>query len=157
MDKVAFQDIWPEGASHCWGCGRNNKHGLQIKSYWEDNESICVWEPEEKYIAAPGTLCGGIIATIIDCHCLNTAVAGAYKAEGREIGTEPPFAYVTRVLKVELIKPTPTNKPLTLRAHITEKTDKKIIVQCSVYVGKKEFARGEIVAVRIPPIFWGYK
>ncbi len=32
QERVYFQDQWPEIATQCWGCGRNNEHGLQIKS-----------------------------------------------------------------------------------------------------------------------------
>lgn len=157
MEKIALQDMWPEELSYCWGCGRNNKDGLQIKSYWDGEEGVCVWEPKDEYMAAPGILCGGIISTIIDCHCLNTAVAAAYKEEGREIGTKPFLVYTTRAIKVDLIKPIPTNEPLTLRARLKEKTDKKVIISCSLYVRKKEYARGEMVGVIVPPIFWGYE
>ena len=31
----AFQDYYPDDVSHCFGCGRLNEHGLQIKSYWD--------------------------------------------------------------------------------------------------------------------------
>jgi len=35
MDHKAFQDYYPHELSHCYGCGRLNEHGLQIKSYWD--------------------------------------------------------------------------------------------------------------------------
>ena len=47
MSKVFFQDLWPEELSYCFGCGRNNKYGLQIKSYWEGDKAICVWNPKQ--------------------------------------------------------------------------------------------------------------
>lgn len=34
MNDRAIQDIYPEPVAHCYGCGRLNAHGLQIKSYW---------------------------------------------------------------------------------------------------------------------------
>ena len=148
MEQHAFQDKWPEMASHCWGCGRNNEHGLQIKSYWEGDETVCTFQPKEYYIAYPGMVCGGIVATIIDCHCLNTAVAAAYKAEKREIGTEPIIVYVTGSLFVKYLRPTPINRPVVLRAQVKEMTEKKIIISCSLFSRKKECAQGELVAIK---------
>jgi hypothetical protein len=40
MDQKAFQDYYPDDLSHCYGCGRLNEHGLQIKSYWDGEESL---------------------------------------------------------------------------------------------------------------------
>ena len=39
MDKKAFQDYYPDEFAHCYGCGRLNQDGLQIKSYWDGEES----------------------------------------------------------------------------------------------------------------------
>lgn len=30
----AFQDYYPENVAHCYGCGRLNEHGHQIKTFW---------------------------------------------------------------------------------------------------------------------------
>ncbi|MDQ5908801.1 MAG: hypothetical protein QG599_894 [Pseudomonadota bacterium] len=35
----AFQDYYPEELSHCYGCGRLNEQGYQLKSYWDEEES----------------------------------------------------------------------------------------------------------------------
>ena len=41
----AFQDFYPDDVSHCYGCGRLNPQGLQIKSFWEADESVCHFSP----------------------------------------------------------------------------------------------------------------
>ena len=151
MNEKAFQDQWPDDWTHCFGCGRDNEQGLQIKSYWEGEESVCTWNPEAHHIAFIGVTCGGIIATIIDCHCLNTAVAAAYRAEGRDIGSEPPIGYLTGSLFIKYLRPTPINKPITLRAQVKEMAGKKIVVTCSLYSKKKECAFGELIAIKITP------
>lgn len=155
LNEKPFQDVWPEPVSHCFGCGRNNEHGLQIKSYWEGDEGVCTWKPKAHHAAAPGILCGGIIATLIDCHCLNTAVATAYRAEGRGFETDPPILYTTASLQISYLRPTPTHRALVLRARVEEMTEKKIKMSCSLYSKDKECARGELVAVRVPAEFWG--
>jgi len=149
MDNEAIQDKWPEIGTYCWGCGRNNEHGLQIKSFWEGDECVCTWKPKRYHCAYPGRGCGGIIASILDCHCLNTANSAAYMAEGREIGTKPVIMYATGTLSVKFIKPTPMNKPWVFRARVKEMIERKATVSCSVFVKENECANGEIVAIRM--------
>jgi acyl-coenzyme A thioesterase PaaI-like protein len=149
MDKKAIQDQWPELGTMCWGCGRNNEHGLQLKSYWEGDETVATWHPQPYHLAFPGTLCGGIIASLIDCHSTNTANAAAYRAEGREFGSEPTKDYVTGSLFVKYLKPTPVDKPVTLRARVKERKGRKITVTCSLYSEEVETAQGEVVAIQL--------
>ena len=89
MNEKAFQDYYPENVSCCYGCGRLNEQGLQIKSYWDGEETVCTYTPREYHIAIPGYVYGGLIASLIDCHCTGTAAAAAYKAEGRSMDTLP--------------------------------------------------------------------
>jgi acyl-coenzyme A thioesterase PaaI-like protein len=154
LEQKPFQDIWPEPATHCFGCGRNNNHGLQIKSYWEGDEAVCIWQPKEHHMAALGVLCGGIIATVIDCHCLNAAMAAVMRAEGLEIGEEQPYMVTTGSLSVQYLKPTPTDIPIELRAKVEEISEKKIVISCSLFSKRKECARGQIVAIKVPNDFW---
>ncbi len=149
MEQRAFQDQF-EWENHCWGCGGCNEHGLQIKSYWSGDEAICTWQPKRYHAGPPGALNGGIIATIIDCHCAWTAMAAAYRAEGREIGTEPRLWFVSGSLQVTYLRPTPMTEPVVLRARVNEQGEKKTIVICSLFAEGEECARGQVVAVRVP-------
>ncbi|HUW96592.1 MAG TPA: PaaI family thioesterase [Anaerolineae bacterium] len=94
---------------------------------------------------------GGIIATLIDCHSACTAMAAAYEAEGREIGSEPHIWCATASLQVAYLRPTPVGEPISLRARVAEMGERKIVVTCSVAAGGEECAQGEVVAVRVPP------
>jgi len=63
----AFQELIQ--GNHCWGCGTLNPRGLQIKSYWSGEESVCKFQPQAHHMAGPPhVLNGGIIATVINCH-----------------------------------------------------------------------------------------
>lgn len=120
MKQRAFQDQLRE--NHCFGCGSANEHGLQIKSYWSGDQAVCTWQPQTFHAAGPPDLLnGGIIATLIDCHSICTAIAAAYHAEGREIGSEPPVWYVTASLKVRYLRPTPIDQPVVLRARYSSR------------------------------------
>lgn len=149
MGDVAFQDGIP--GNHCFGCGAENPRGLQIKSYWDGDESVCAFQPQPHHSAGPRQyLNGGIIATLIDCHCICTAIANAYRRAGRNIGEAPEIWYVTGAMNVSYIKPTPIDRRVTLRARVIEEKAKKMVVQCSLSSGDSECARGDVVAIRVP-------
>jgi acyl-coenzyme A thioesterase PaaI-like protein len=146
VTKEAIQDTWPHEGTFCFGCGKNNENGLQLKSYWEGDEAVASWTPEDYHLAFPGVVNGGIIATLIDCHGTGTANAAAYRAAG---DSPVSFMFVTGSLSVRFLKPTPIGEALTLRARIIEQTERKITVSCSVYAGSNECATGEVVAIRV--------
>jgi len=150
MTIKSFQDYYPESLSYCYGCGPNNPHGLHISSFWDGDESVATFHPKEFHLAFPGYVYGGLIASLIDCHCIGTAAAGAYRHEGREPGTLPAFRYVTGSLQVDYLKPTPLGPPIELRATIAEIKGKKTIVLATVSVDNVVTAKGRVVAIRMP-------
>ena len=150
MAEKAFQDYYPDHLSHCYGCGRLNAHGLQIKSYWDGEETVCTFQPRAYHIAIPGYVYGGLIASIMDCHGTGTAAAAAYRAEGREMDTEPPLRFLTASLHVDYLRPTPLGVPLEVRAQVKEIKGRKVVVAARLYANGQVCARGEVVAVRAP-------
>ncbi|NHI84071.1 MAG: PaaI family thioesterase [Candidatus Thorarchaeota archaeon] len=137
--------MWPEIATHCWGCGKNNAHGLQLKSYWKGNIAVATFEPKEYHLAFPGVMNGGIIATIIDCHATGTANAAAHQ----EAISDEHFMYVTGSLTVKYLHPTPLFRPVSLRAWVKENEGRRIRVECELYSGDLKCAIGEVVAIRV--------
>jgi acyl-coenzyme A thioesterase PaaI-like protein len=150
MHEKPIQDYYPGEAAVCYGCGRNNSDGLHIETYWDGEEGVCHFTPKPHQTAFPGFVYGGLIASLIDCHSMGTAIGAAYQAAGRNPGTEPEITYVTGSLSVRYLKPTPTGVELLLRSRVTEMQEKKATVVTSVYAGEMECARGEVVAVRVP-------
>jgi acyl-coenzyme A thioesterase PaaI-like protein len=150
MSDKAFQDFYPDDLSHCYGCGRLNPHGLQIKSYWDGEESVCRFQPRPYHTALPGYAYGGLIASLIDCHGTGTAAAAAYRAENREMGSVPPLRYVTASLHVDFLAPTPIEGVLELRGRVKEIKGRKVVVTETVSAGGSVCARGEVVAVQAP-------
>lgn len=150
MTEKAFQDYYPDHLSYCYGCGRLNERGLQIKSYWDGDEAVCTYTPPPYYIAIPGYVYGGLIASLIDCHSTGTASAAAYRAAGREMGTDPPFRFVTAALHVDYLRPTPLGVPLKLRARVKELKPRKVVVVTDLYAEGELCARGEVVTVQMP-------
>lgn len=150
MDQKAFQEYYPENLSHCYGCGRLNEHGLQIKSYWDGEETVCIFHTQPYHMAIPGYAYGGLIASLIDCHCTGTASAAAYRAEGRAMGTEPALRFLTASLHVDYLRPTPLGVPLEVRGTIKEIKSRKVVVLATVSAEGQACARGEVVAVKAP-------
>src|SRR5512143_1182404 len=150
MAQKAFQDNYADQTSHCYGCGRLNEHGLQIKSYWDGDETVCRFDPRPYHTAIPGYVYGGLIASLIDCHGTGTAAAAAYRAEGRAMDTEPPLRFVTASLKVDYLRPTPIGVPLEVRATVSEIKGRKVIVAATLSANGQVCARGEVVAVQMP-------
>ena len=153
MPLKAFQDYYPDHLSHCYGCGRLNEHGLQIKSYWDGDEAICTFTPRPEHTAIPGFVYGGLIASLIDCHATGTAAAASYRAAGREMDTEPPFRFVTASLHVDYLRPTPIDGPLTLRATVKELKGRKVVLSITLAAKGDVCAKGEVVTVQMPESF----
>jgi acyl-coenzyme A thioesterase PaaI-like protein len=150
MKPKAFQDYYPDDLSYCYGCGRLNERGLQIKSYWDGEETVATFIPKEYHIAIPGYVYGGLIASLIDCHGTGTASAAAYRAQDREIGTEPPLRFVTASLHVDYLQPTPLGVPLEIRGRIVEVKGRKVVVSVTLSAKGEVCARGEVIAVQMP-------
>jgi acyl-CoA thioesterase FadM len=74
----------------------------------------------------------------------------AYKAEGREFDTLPPFRFVTASLQVDYLKPTPLGPELELRGRIIEQKGKKVISEITVSADGVVTARGKVIAVQMP-------
>ena len=146
---VAIQDLIPH--NHCWGCGTLNPRGLQIKSFVEGDEAVCTFQPSPDHMAGPrNVLYGGIIAAVIDCHTVCTAIADAYRAAGQAIGVEPHRWCVTASLEIDYLAPTPIGQPMELRARVREVKGRKRVVDCTLRSGGRECARAEVIAVEVP-------
>lgn len=148
MEIKAFQEFYPDELSLCYGCGRLNPHGLQIKSYWDGDESVCRFQPSPQHTVLAGYVYGGVIASIIDCHGTGTGAAAMYRAENRPMDSQPPIRCVTAKLQVEYLMPTPMGE-LELRGRIQELSPRKARVAVDVLADGIVCTKGEVIAVRI--------
>ncbi len=153
MNIKAIQDYYPEELSYCYGCGRLNEHGHQIKSYWDGDETVAHFTPQEYHIAIPGYVYGGLIASLIDCHGTGTAALASYRSENREPDTQPPFRFVTASLHVDFLQPTPLGIELQLRGKVVEIKGRKVSSEITVLANGEITARGKVIAVQMPESF----
>jgi acyl-coenzyme A thioesterase PaaI-like protein len=140
MAAQSIQDrFWPDGS--CFGCGPANNAGLRIQSFATDNDLVAAdWTPQSDHRASLGVVCGGILATILDCHAAAAAAHALTQREGRFT------AVVTKDFSIELLKPTPL-LPLHLSARVIELRSRSAAVEAWI-----ETAGGE-VSVRFRGVF----
>jgi acyl-coenzyme A thioesterase PaaI-like protein len=151
MTVRAFQDYYPDEFAHCYGCGRLNKEGLQIKSHWDGEESVCHYTPMPYYTGGfPGYVYGGLIASLIDCHSAATASAAKLREEGLTLNDRPLSRFVSASLKVDFLKPTPMGTVLEVRGRVKEIKDRKVTVSVTLSAEGEISAKGEVVMVQLP-------
>ena len=151
--EPAFQDRYREDYAHCYGCGRLNPDGLQLKTYWEGDESVTRYTPRPYHIAIPGFVYGGLLASLIDCHGTGTAAAAAARAQGRALDSEPPLRFVTASLKVDYLEPTPLGVELEIRGRVKELKGRKVVVESTLFANGVGTVKGEVIAVQLPETF----
>jgi acyl-coenzyme A thioesterase PaaI-like protein len=133
--------------SICFGCGPANKDGLHISSYPDGDRLICDWMPVPRYQAFPGALYGGLVGSLLDCHCNWTA---AWHLMQKNNMDKPP-ATVTAEYTVKFIKPTPSDRPLKLVAHVVESSDRKAKVEGELMSDGEVCATMSAVFVAVKP------
>jgi acyl-coenzyme A thioesterase PaaI-like protein len=154
MTSKAFQDYYTDEFASCYGCGRLNKHGLQIKSYWDGEESVCHFQPKHYHTGGfPGYVYGGLIACLIDCHAAGTASAIKYRDSGKDMDNNTPLRFVTASLHVDYLAPTPIDATLELRGNVKEIKGRKVIVDITLSAKGNVCVKGEVVVVQIPEDF----
>jgi acyl-coenzyme A thioesterase PaaI-like protein len=132
--------------SVCYGCGPANPHGFRIRSFVDGDAVVAEWQPQPHHHAFPGMLNGGVIGTLLDCHC---NWAAAYHLMRRNALDAPPCT-VTADYTISLRRPTPMDGPVRLRAWVVESTEDRAVVEGTMESGGKVTAtcRGTFVAVK---------
>lgn len=148
-ENQPIQDSYNPDAAICYGCGVNNPHGLHIQTHWDGEVGICHFTPRPEHTAFPGFVYGGLLASLIDCHSVGTAIAAMYDHEGRVPGSAPEITCVTGNLNVSYKKPTPIDGELRLECRVQEVTERKAIITTEIYAGDVLTVTGETVAIRV--------
>lgn len=145
MTEKSIQETY---APHlkCFGCGPENEKGLHIRSFPQGDEVVADFQPETFQEAFPGVLSGGIIGTLLDCHCNWTAAYALMKLSGAD---HPPCT-VTADYHIKLFRPTPTDLPVHMVARVVEATEDRAVVEGELIAHDKVCAtcRGTFVAVK---------
>jgi acyl-coenzyme A thioesterase PaaI-like protein len=145
MSLSAIQDLYPDDLAHCFGCGRHNSHGHQLKSYVEGEDVVARFTPGDDDVSLPGFVYGGLLASLADCPAMATATAADLGSSA-----EPAPRYVTASLRVDYLKPTRLGMELQILGRVTEGSPRKKIVAVTISVSGTITVRAEVVAVRMP-------
>src|SRR5437660_10442553 len=145
MGEKSLQETYAPNMA-CFGCGPANERGLHIRSFPRGDEVVATFQPETYQEAFPGMLSGGIIGTLLDCHCNWTAAYHLMK----KTGADHPPCTVTAEYSIKLLRPTPTNGPISLSAHVVDLTDRRATIDGTLSGDGKVCAtcRGIFVAVK---------
>src|SRR6476659_4923255 len=144
-NRKSLQETYsPNGV--CFGCGPANEKGLHIRSFAENGEVVAEWRAEKYHEAFPGVLNGGIIGALLDCHSNWTAT---YFLMKRDRLDHAPCT-VTAEFHVKLLRPTPSDVEITLKARVVESTGTSATVEAELIANGKvcDTCRGTFVAVK---------
>jgi len=114
--------------NRCFGCGPANPKGLRLKSRVEGDEVVCDWMPEPHHEAFEGVLNGGIVGALLDCHSNWTAAWHLME----QAGSATPPCTVTADFHVKLKHPTPSDRPVRLRARVSESTHDRATIDATL-------------------------
>lgn len=145
MNGKSLQETYaPHNA--CFGCGPANEKGLHVRSFAQGEEVVAEWKAEPHHEAFPGVLNGGIIGSLLDCHCNWTAAWHLMKQSG---AASPPCT-VTADYAIVLKRPTPTSGPISLKARVLSSTEDRVVVEGELWAGGKlcDTCKGTFVAVK---------
>jgi len=144
-----IQDYYPDHFAMCYGCGRLNDNGHQIKTTWNGEETITRFVPKNYHTAIPGFVYGGLLASLIDCHGTGSAALALAKANNIELTEYNAPRCVTASLKVDYKKPTPMGVELEIRGIIKEVKGKKVIIEAQLLAAGVVCVTGEIIAIQV--------
>ena len=144
MSEKSIQETYAE-KSICFGCGPANEKGLRIRSFEKDGEYLCEWNSEDHHEAFPGMLNGGIIGSLLDCHS-NWAAAHFLMKEN---GKSEPDCTVTANYSIKLLRPTPSDATIYLKAKVVDFKEDRATVEAELIANDKVCATctGLFVAV----------
>ncbi len=145
MNEKSIQETYAE-KSICFGCGPSNEKGLRIRSFEKGDEYVCEWRAEKHHESFPGMLNGGIIGSLLDCHSNWAAAHFLMKKNGKD----EPDSTVTANYSIKLLRPTPSDALIHLRARIVESTDERATVEAELIANEKVCAtcKGLFVTVK---------
>jgi len=138
----------PDG--RCFGCGPANSAGLRIESRPQrDDPEVLVarFEPRPEHEAFAGVVNGGILGTLLDCHANWTAALALMRARRAD---RPPTT-VTLEYSIRMRRPTPSTRPIDLRAWPVEIGEDRATIEAEISSDGAVTATGRGIFVAVGP------
>ncbi len=148
-----IQDYYPGDFANCFGCGRNNGHGLHTKTYWDADQEmgICRPKPSSYHCGYKGVFHGGLLSSVIECNSVATSIAATYETEDLDPEVDRVFYVLGSILNTHFICPVSIDSgDIVVKTKVLELTPKKAKCQVSVYANDVLCTTAETIAVRVP-------
>jgi acyl-coenzyme A thioesterase PaaI-like protein len=146
MSESSLQErLAPEG--RCFGCGPANPDGLRIRSHDAGDEVVADWHAAPRHEAFSGVVNGGIIGTLLDCHGNWAAIRHLMRTSA----SDTPPSTVTAEYSIRLVRPTPSDRPIRLRAHVVEAAGRRATVEGSIEADGEVTATSRATYVSVGP------
>jgi len=122
--------LYPD--TDCFGCGPRNTAGLRLRSLPDDGFVVAHFTPWPEHGNGLGSLNGGIIATVLDCH---SAAAVFLEAEHRGWPALPGarLPYVTAGLTVRYLRPSPLDHVVELRGVVSSAAEDSMTAEVELW------------------------
>lgn len=130
VSAPSLQEIYAQ-ASRCFGCGPANAVGLRLGSRPSESDPailVARFVPSPEHEAFAGVVNGGILGTLLDCHANWTATWHLMRARGAD---RPPTT-VTLDYAIRMRRPTPSNRPIDLRAWVVNAVEDRATVEAEI-------------------------
>jgi acyl-coenzyme A thioesterase PaaI-like protein len=134
----------------CFGCGPANPIGLRIGSRPSDHDPtilVARFVPRPHHEAFTGVVNGGILGTLLDCHANWTAAWNLMRARGAD---HPPTT-VTLEYAIRMRRPTPSDRPVDLRAWVVDAAEDRATVEAEIASDGIVTATGSGTFVAVKP------
>jgi acyl-coenzyme A thioesterase PaaI-like protein len=137
-------------AGRCFGCGPANPIGLHVGSRpSEDDATVLVarFVPGPEHEAFAGVVNGGILGTLLDCHANWTAAWHLMRTRSAD---RPPTT-VTLEYSIRMRRPTPSDRPVDLRAWLVDSAEDRATVEAEISSDGVVTATGRGTFVAVGP------
>lgn len=114
--------------NHCFACGKDNREGMRLKFYFDQDRAVCNVKLTRRYQGPPGHAHGGIIATILD------------EAMGK-VNKLRSVVALTKSMTVEYLKPVPLGEQITVTGH-----EQQVVGREHTNVAQITNSAGEVLA-----------
>jgi acyl-coenzyme A thioesterase PaaI-like protein len=136
-------------SGRCFGCGPANPNGLHVGSRASPDDPAALvarFTPRPEHEAFDGVVNGGILGTLLDCHANWTAASHLMRVRKAD---RPPTT-VTLEYAIRMQRPTPSDRPIDLRAWVIDAAEDRVTVEAELSSDGVVTAtgRGTFVAVR---------
>ena len=123
----------------CFVCGQDNESGMKLRFRYDKahNCYVCRFRLDDRFMGPPGSVHGGIVATILD------EVMGKVNKIHNVVA-------LTRAMKIDYLKPVPLNQPLRAEGNSVSVEGRKHTNCGEILNSKGEvLARGEALFIAI--------